>query len=350
MTLDAVYIYSDGDTRSSGIRFPLLEASVNSLATNFDWSKGDDLAIHLFHSGLSAVHIGTLRTLAWPGHLIDMDVSDIMKAGGHRDCWVKKPRIQAMVEADKAVFLDADTIVRSDLHELLGVDLGDCSAAGCLDVGMLGTGRRSGTYIWSGMMVYRPRDFLAVDYNAVESEISKLQFPDQDFVNTRFRVKVLPAEYHAVMNVFSLGIKVETLDKVTGSKFRSLTEYVNSGKVIHYPRSARPFSSKIPERVTDLWYRYWKRVDTRMFSFRNVTMNPESQLCDDFVIELHPSRENRAKEYAQPEFYTCRPGMSQYVADLGGRTITDVNFVRRLKASVSGRQVDLNELTEALNP
>lgn len=119
------------------------------------------------------------------------------------------------VEVKKVLYLDADTLVATDLRELFSIDMTDKSIAACIDVQSFDDGTferckydKSKKYVCSGVLLmnleYWRENGLAdklIDWATRHREL--ITFPDQDAINHVCRDSkiVLPLRF-GILNVF----------------------------------------------------------------------------------------------------------------------------------------------------
>lgn len=347
MEVPVLYILTVDNRGEYGVGLPMLEASINSLVKTFDFSSGDTLHIYLKYSGLNMAELANLRILASPALFSAEYIGHIVDADDYRKCWVKKIRLQSMMQPKKVMYLDVDTIVRGDIRKWYNDDLDEdgYDLSGCTDIALVASGQRKAPYVYSGAILYKPESFRNFNLDKLEQDMEGLEYPDQDFINGNCKVKVLPANYHACLNLFSINVSLDIVNNYTDKEYNSLTEFFNDGLVVHYPISARPFSSRIPNWASKLWYGLWDRLDRRTVSFKNAeNLGYQNQYDMDFFIQLDPTIDNMKLEFYRPQLYTCR-SQSDYVVDLQHKVILDRDFTLKVIADLKKRPVDLTQLT-----
>ena len=248
---------------------PFLHVSLLSLKDNRDADK--NYIIHILHSGIKKEHETHINELACDGFKVEfVDVADKIDALSSelnlRDYYTFTTYYRIFIagmfpEYDKAVYLDSDTIVRTDVAELCDARLGDNLIAGVPDgaVSVIPPfqvytdkvlGIKADKYFNAGIIVMNLKLFREENfYDGFNELLGKYKFrvaQDQDYLNVlcRNRVTYLPEEWN-VMPVRSVN-----------------TEKVANPKIIHYNLTSKPWHYK------GLMYEeyFWEYADKSCFS------------------------------------------------------------------------------------
>lgn len=220
---------------------------------------------YILHTGLSESLQAELCGLSCRRARVEcVDVSDRISSLGERiytrDYFTKEMYYRFLIpeictDRERAIYLDCDMIVRSDLAELMSVDMQGAAIAGCrnlmhsrmhsyvsreLGIDPLG-------YINSGMLVMDILACRSMDLtNRMSDELSRrpeLRYPDQDLINIIFcgRIRYLPAEWNYLWHL-------ERLERSAREELRLLPEdrreFRRAGKnvrIIHYTGDRKPW-------------------------------------------------------------------------------------------------------------
>ena len=199
---------------------PFTTVTIKSIAEN---NRGNDVVVHLFSDRISASSrqrlaeaVSGYERLSLEVHLVD----DLELKGLNAGKWTVYAWYRILLpeilpaEVKKVLYLDADTLVVTDLRELFDLDLTGCSVAGALDTLTFydETFERCGyeralKYICSGVLLinldYWREKQITRQLIAWEKENhDRIAFADQDAINYVCRETkiVLPLRY----NVFKV--------------------------------------------------------------------------------------------------------------------------------------------------
>lgn len=160
-----------------------------------------------------------------------------------------------LIEEDKCIYLDGDTIVTEDLEKLYNVELGPNYLAGCRDIWMdfltddereerrIKTGIPSlEQYINAGVLIFNLKQIKADCMNVRFIEELEHDYPheDQDILNVCCYGKILhlPAKW----NLFTVFMRDRDKMKQAGLHESVLTDFMNRTGIVHFATSAvRPW-------------------------------------------------------------------------------------------------------------
>jgi len=287
---------------------PFLHVSLLSLKDNS--SEDKDYKIFVLHSGVKKEHEKHILELSESRFSIEfVDVADKINAlSGNlelRDYYTFTTYYRIFIagmfpEYDKAVYLDSDTIVLTDVADLFDTDLKDSLIAGIPDgaVSVIPPfmeytkkvlGIDGNRYFNAGIIVMNLKKFREEDFYAGFNDLlSKYKFrvaQDQDYLNVlcKDRVVYLPEEWN-VMPVRSVKAKE-----------------VKNPKIIHYNLTSKPWHYK------DLMYEdyFWDYAKKSVF-YDYIIKTREAfteedkkkdEACEKGLVEM------TIKEAANPDNY-----------------------------------------------
>lgn len=160
-----------------------------------------------------------------------------------------------ILNEDKILYLDVDTLVVDNIHELWNLDLKDNVIAGVHESGewnkYLNTYGLDDTYINSGVLLIdlkKIREEKLDDSMIYLLNYNKYAFPDQDVINLVCRNRI-----HHLSNIYNSS---ET------------TGIVDNAKIIHYIRGNKGWIQSSPR--SDIWFKYHEEMlgDDNMYKVR----------------------------------------------------------------------------------
>ena len=157
--------------------------------------------------------------------------------------------IPHILNYDKVVYLDADTIVLSDIYDLykINIDSYDCGAV--VDYTFF---KKSKKYYNSGILLfnsnlYKQNDILNRCLDMLNNNIYK--FPDQDVLNKIANIKELPLFFnYQIKAINDINLKL-----LVRSKYKELFNL--KPKIIHYTFDTKPLDSCL-SKYSNLFWRY----------------------------------------------------------------------------------------------
>lgn len=190
-------------------------------------------------------------------------------------------------DADKAIYIDGDTLVRHDLQEMYNIDLEDNLCGGVIDPSynrvdfLKKFNNKVGKYICSGILLMNhkawrnninfDRDILNLCKNV---KSIKLIFPDQDIINIVCggRIKKLPFKFTR----FNMWCNIENeYDKCEYAKKNYSKEEFLEGKnnpVIMHFFCPKPWVSKgSPDFLYQEWYNLFNSIK-RKYKFKELKL------------------------------------------------------------------------------
>ena len=190
-------------------------------------------------------------------------------------------------DADKAIYLDGDTLVRHDLQEMYDIDLGDNYVGGVIDPSydrvhfLKKFNNKVEKYICSGVLLMNCkawREDTAIYTKIMELckniQENKFNFPDQDVINTVCggKIKKLPFKFMR-FNMWG-NIENEYDKNEYAKKFYSKEEFLegrNNPVIMHffYPK---PWNSKgTPKKLYEEWYNLFYSIKNR-YNFKTLEL------------------------------------------------------------------------------
>ncbi len=182
-------------------------------------------------------------------------------------------------EAERVIYIDGDTIVRTDLTELYSMDMSHAMIAGVWDVGEWdGKGRHSRkavgseSYVNAGVLLMnlkRMREsgvaaklehraaHLPKDWHWLDQDVINSQCPDEEKI-------ILPPSYNCVRSLFLL--RPWTLKEVNAlyqTHYESFLEYEEDALIIHLAGPYKPWTHANCF-AADLWLYYYNQSPLRM--------------------------------------------------------------------------------------
>ncbi len=251
---------------------PYVDVSIRSLEKN---GKGK-FDVYVFHTGLTE---GTVNKLTRSNDVVTvtcLDVTDrIEKVRGElythgyfsREMYYRILIADVLSEYDRAIYLDADTVILGNLADLYDVELGDDYVAACRNPMHKKMYRyvkerlklNPHLYVNSGVMVINCRLFREENVRQkFFSELSnrgQLLYPDQDLINLvcSGRIKYLPIEWNYLWHF-------ERLEKTARSELRLLPgereEYFRAAQkisVLHFTGDKKPWHYTAIMRAEKFW-------------------------------------------------------------------------------------------------
>ena len=189
-------------------------------------------------------------------------------------------------DADKAIYLDGDTLVRHDLQEMYDIDLGDNLCGGVLEPGykrykiFKKFNEKIDKYINSGVLLINCHAWREnIDKNdiinlCINVEKYKLYFPDQDIINIICggRIKKLPFKF---MRFNMFGNIENEYDKCEYAKNnyskKEFLEGKNDPVIMHF-LVPKPWNSKgTPKNLYEEWYNLFNSIKNR-YNFKTLEL------------------------------------------------------------------------------
>ena len=190
------------------------------------------------------------------------------KVGMHK---IYLPKVLA--ELDKVIYMDGDTLVLKDLHELFNIDVSDVYAAVAKDgifyrfpkeMAEMGLDKR-GFYFNSGVMLYnlalQRKDHITeklVEYIKTHEDF----FGDQDVLNMVFgdKLKLMSYRYNCISTFFFFFF-LNFLSTYFNEQLPQDTFYIyENATVIHYAGDKPWQENYKPLYLKELWFRYYNEI------------------------------------------------------------------------------------------
>lgn len=178
---------------------------------------------------------------------------------------------------DNLIYVDCDTIIQSDLLELLNEDLEGYYFGAVLDMlpssGKLSIGmNKNDKYFNSGMLLFNVERWRNEDGLGKIMELLKVRvkypYHDQDILNLAFKeqIKVLSPKYNVMYPVYSFGSdKIKKINSIDNYYLdEELSEALEYPVIIHFLDNilGRPWHSN---NINDYGFRYWEKYKRIVF-------------------------------------------------------------------------------------
>ena len=180
---------------------------------------------------------------------------------------------QILKDIDKVIYMDGDTLVLKDLHELYKIDVTNVYAAVAKDgiyyrfpkeMAEIGLDKR-GFYFNSGVMLYN----LALQRkdNIVEKLVDYIKthddfYGDQDVLNVVFgdKLKLMSYRYNCISTFFEAD-DLDFLSTYFGEPLPKETFYIyENATVLHYAGDKPWHEDYKPLYLKDLWFKYYNEI------------------------------------------------------------------------------------------
>lgn len=227
-------------------------------------NRRENHRIYLLHSGLQPEDINSLSLFIrniGNAELLSINVNELIVINAPEMKWWSREMYYRLFAADiiaekRALWLDADIIVNSDISSFYYQDLeGNCLCV-CRGNNQTGVGRlqlpKDHIYFNSGVLLmdlerirehYNKSDFI----RCLEMYCDVLEAPDQDVLNIVFHGKT-KYEDERLYNHEVFGFSV--IDKA------EVSYIYNDAKIIHYNGPIKPWNYKGANWADKLWWRY----------------------------------------------------------------------------------------------
>ncbi len=163
-----------------------------------------------------------------------------------------KLAIPALIREPKVIYLDVDTVVRTDLRPLFEMPLGNRVVAGVVDPVGARTSRMPlqslDTYINTGVLLMDLDALRSFDFLGQCCDIEKRWeaiWPDQCVLNKCLEGQVLLVDQRWNRQVFS--------DKVTAKDWDTIASPQNSS-ILHFLGDAKPWSAWCSPLISEFWW------------------------------------------------------------------------------------------------
>lgn len=168
-----------------------------------------------------------------------------------------------ILEEDKIIYLDADTLVTSDLAELYSTPLVNAVIAGCVDPGGQRTSKMpriaTDPYINSGVLLMnlgslRSDDFLAKCIKIYSEYEEQVTWVDQCLINKFAEGRKLVLDDKWNRQIFSQWVQPHAFE-----------EMISPGKsrILHFVGNVKPWQAGSSEAVSQLWQSFAQQLDSR---------------------------------------------------------------------------------------
>jgi lipopolysaccharide biosynthesis glycosyltransferase len=163
--------------------------------------------------------------------------------------------IATLIAESRAIYVDADTLVLSDLEPLYSTDMGDHLLAGVPDPGESRSTvpRRDGDpYLNSGVLLMnldalREDDFLAKAQALYQAHEQELVWIDQCLINKYAEGRKLVVSSRWNRLLFSHGYSEAQLEALLREE---------SPAILHFISHLKPWQRWCPQPIVDFWWRY----------------------------------------------------------------------------------------------
>lgn len=162
--------------------------------------------------------------------------------------------IANLLDEDKCLYLDADTIVKGNIVELYNTDISNYCCAGCRDLYIetidykKQVGLDNDLYINAGVILFNLKKFRQENYvqKLLDNNLmlqDKIQFQDQDVINITFKNNI--KEVSSIYNFCSSNMHDES---------NSLLQAI----ILHYTGAIKPWDKNYKGKCKEDWYKYHK--------------------------------------------------------------------------------------------
>lgn len=258
---------------------PHTAALIASIFTN---SEAKNINIHLLADNLSDNAKNKFTGLAnkFSGNIriVEGDIENFFVSAHLSKAAYLRLKIPELLpkSVHKAIYLDADLLVKSDISELFDIDMENKPIAAVLDLGIM-TSRRSmrekqrsigiqenDLYFNSGVMIMDLDKWRENNYTDKLLELVKsnnFRHHDQDALNLLFynNWKVLPLKFNVIPPIFELPLKV-----IFSKYIKDAAEAVKNAKIIHYAGGHKPWHYKKTKGLNDYYYEMLSKTDFKI--------------------------------------------------------------------------------------
>ena len=171
-----------------------------------------------------------------------------------------------IIESDKCLFLDGDTLIKDSLEEMYNIDLGDNYAACVKDTSCI-FGQRVDlpNYFNSGVMLLNLKKMREDNIKdklieAKKNQQVNLRIIDQEAFNMVFNGKVffLPLDYNFQF-VYLNGVSIQDINKTYNGNYLSYYDALGQCKIVHYSSYVKPWENPLLECSED-WYLVYRET------------------------------------------------------------------------------------------
>lgn len=188
---------------------------------------------------------------------------------------------------NKILYLDSDTIIQKDLHELFETNINDYYLGAVKDIGLIDNIHNITNYFNSGVMLLNLKlmreNNTATSLLNIAKSADNLTYMDQDCLNILFdkKVKILPGTYNCLYNMFLKNKEKFTLEYVNksfGTNYSSLDNIKKNSCIIHLVSYDKPWIYFDGIFVHE-WDEYFKKSPFKLHKLKR-----KSKKLREFII------------------------------------------------------------------
>lgn len=183
---------------------------------------------------------------------------------------------------DKVIFIDSDTIVRTDISKLYNIDLFDNLFAMVEDANWINLSKRlwgtetKSVYFNAGVMLInskklRESNYLDIIKQKIALNFSKYKICDQDVINDSFKNHILRLDitwnfYHQIFR--------DRFHVYTPKNMEEYDSAVNDPSVVHFVGPEKPWFANVEHKYKDDYLYYKKKTPFfKWFEFNKFSLN-----------------------------------------------------------------------------
>lgn len=171
--------------------------------------------------------------------------------------------LHRLIDADRIIYLDTDTLVRKPISTLWKQDLGCNMLGGVVDPGCLFLNKDrfptiagNTRYFNSGVLVMNLEGLRLANFEEVlfykKKHNKNLRFQDQDVLNTEFSyyTKLLPPEFNTLMGAVSKVCTIGQLNRLYGTRYKNSDDLIDSAVIWHWASGDKPWLTHTAPRAS----------------------------------------------------------------------------------------------------
>jgi lipopolysaccharide biosynthesis glycosyltransferase len=245
-----------------------------AMCSLFENNQGQLLDVYVVHADVDRACWNRLERLAKRyGHklidvkILDQELDGLVITHYYTKGMYYRLYIAEKLDADKALYLDADIVVNGPISDLYNTDIDDCYLAGVINPGFDRNRElemsEDSKYFNSGVMLLNLARFRRDDIKRkvmafVERAPLALEFPDQSGLNSV--VNGCWKEVHPKFNVQGCFFEANCKDYSSLFPEGHLTAAIHSPQIIHYSGSGKPWHTRYKHPYRRLYWKYLRRT------------------------------------------------------------------------------------------